>query len=46
VIQVGFLRGCAHRYRLLAFVAEGDLLLSSATSLLCRKGHGYHAQHD
>ena len=30
----------------LAFVAEGDLLLSSATSLLCRKGHGYHAQHD
>ena len=40
VIQVGFLRGRAHRYRVLAFVAEGDLLL--ATSLLCRKGHGYH----
>jgi hypothetical protein len=26
VIQVGFLRGRAHRYRVLAFVAEGDLL--------------------
>jgi hypothetical protein len=40
VIEVGFLRGRAHRYRVLAFVAEDDLLLASATSFLCRKGHG------
>lgn len=45
VIFVGLLCWCANRYRVLAFVAEGDLILAFATSLWFREGHGYHKQH-
>ena len=41
MIYVGRLRWCANRYRVLAFVAEGDLTLAFATSLWFREGHGY-----
>jgi len=44
VSEVGILRWCANRYRVLAFVAEGDLVLAIATSLWFRDGHGYHKQ--
>ena len=43
MIFVGILGGCAYRYRV-AVVAEGDLILAFATSLLLfGEGHGYHA---
>jgi hypothetical protein len=46
VIFVGLLCWCANRYRVLVFVAEGDLILALATSLIwSREGHGYHGQY-
>jgi hypothetical protein len=44
VIFVGLLCWCANRYRVLAFVAEGDLILALATSLWFCDGHGHHKQ--
>ena len=44
VSEVSLLRGFAHRYRVLAFVAEGNLILAIATSPLFGEGHGYHKQ--
>jgi hypothetical protein len=45
VSEVSLLRGFAHRYRVLAFVAEGNLILAIATFPLFGEGHGYHKQY-
>jgi hypothetical protein len=44
VSEVSLLRGFAHRDRVLAIVAEGNLILAIATSPLFGEGHGYHKQ--